>query len=35
MTVRPPGTLPRTAVGKVKRVYERTDAEDPLADDGA
>ncbi len=35
VTVRPPGTLPRTAVGKVKRVYERTDDQDPLADDGA
>ena len=35
VTVRPPGFLPRTAVGKVKRVFERTGDEDPLGSDGA
>lgn len=30
VVVGPPGSLPRTAVGKVKRVYTRTGAEDPL-----
>jgi phenylacetate-CoA ligase len=30
LTLHPEETLPRTAVGKVKRVYERVDATDPL-----
>jgi len=30
VTLHPEGTLPRTAVGKVKRVYERVDDTDPL-----
>jgi phenylacetate-CoA ligase len=30
LTLHPEGTLPRTAVGKVKRVYERVDDTDPL-----
>jgi phenylacetate-CoA ligase len=30
VAIGPPGSLPRTAVGKVKRVYTRTGAEDPL-----
>jgi phenylacetate-CoA ligase len=34
LTLHPEETLPRTAVGKVKRVFERVDATDPLGLDG-
>jgi len=35
VTLHPEDTLPRTAVGKVKRVYERVDERDPLGLEGS